>query len=570
MKQSISAKTWIVIIAAICLFLSLGFFAENDKSFSGYNEKIRSRSININLLNYGNLGRILKRNGNIISLPSPDYQLAPSLRQHKPGSVFNNKRSSSNLFYMANPSGAQSFPSSSAVPEAELQKGWPVVSIVVDPDYLYHQEKGIIANDGEKGNEWERLSYLSYFEKGNLLFSSGVGLRAHGGRSRGLFNDAKSLRVYFRKEYGSEIIPERILFSGKADPLDRIVLRISEYRPGDLFLNAFAFDVARKVGAIVPETSPARLFLNGEDKGIYFLSEHLKKSHWRNHVGHDDFYFYRDRGTNDAASDLAYQKTLAWVKNEKIPMTFREAEKHVDLDNFTNHIISAIFCGTTDWEQGAAVRSFRNSGEKWHWVNWDMDQSFRDFAYESRKENVWEQRALLLVIGDGNINTMRLRPALFTRLFSDSPEYRQFFLKKMKNVINHLLTKEFLDERLNYYNSLLDKLDLRNRSSLRIIKQFLDQRKDFLVAEMEKYFTTGKALQLIVKNHENTTYSVDGYHRDNDFSGSYFNGDVVTLRATDMGNNHFKHWLVNGKKYPEKLVEVTITSDTKVRLVTWK
>ena len=570
MIPPVKKRNWLYLLGVSIALLITGIYLENSITFAGYQELTKKQTIETNLLNYGNLGKILKRNGNIISLASPQYKQKPKLEEYSSNSIFSKKSSSSNLVYLANPGGKLNFPSSLAVPTEELAKGWPVISVVVDEKYLFGNKEGIITNDGQKGSEWERLAHVSYFENGNLLFSTGSGLRAHGGRSRGLFNDVKSLRLYFRKEYGAEQLPENLLFNGKADPLKRVVLRISQYRPGDLFLNAMAFDISRKLGAITPETSPARLFLNGEDKGIYFISEHLKKEHWENHIGHDHFYFYRDRGKNDHESTQAYEKTLEWAKNKKILMTVEEASKRVDLDNFTNHIISVIFCGTTDWEQGAAVRDYSTPEGRWHWVNWDMDQSFRDFAYESRTENLWEQRAMLLILGDGNISTMRLRPALFLRLYQESPEFRSYFVKKMTFALNHLLTDEFLSSRLDHYNAMLDKLNWEKRNSLKIMKVFLANRKSFLAEELDKYFNTGKPLSLQVKAANGGNFKVDGRLKADTYNGVYFPGDRVLLSIDPDSSKVFKHWVVNGKKVTTAELELPVERDTKIRLVTWK
>jgi hypothetical protein len=152
---------------------------------------------------------------------------------------------------------------------------------------------GLLTHPMEKGVAWERPAYVSYFDKGELRFSSGVGLRVHGGKSREN-SRVQSFRLYFERRYGATTLGSGVLFGGRSDPLRQLV--VHNDRRQDLqgrwwhFVNPLAFDIAKAVGAIVPEAQPARVLLNGDPLGAYVLTEHITSRGFQDaHFGHRAF-----------------------------------------------------------------------------------------------------------------------------------------------------------------------------------------------------------------------------------------------------------------------------------------
>ena len=144
-----------------------------------------------------------------------------------------------------------------------------------------------------RGPEWQRPAFVSYFDKGQLLFASQVGLRVHGGKSREN-SPVQSFRCAFREALWREPVSSGVLFGPATDPLRQFVVH-NDLRQ-DLngrwwhFVNPLAFDIARRVGALVPETQPARVFLNGDPLGAYVLTEHVTSRGFQDaHFGHRGF-----------------------------------------------------------------------------------------------------------------------------------------------------------------------------------------------------------------------------------------------------------------------------------------
>ena len=140
--------------------------------------------------------------------------------------------------------------------------------------------------------------------------------------------------------------------------------------------NAIALDVGRQNGAVTPAFVPVRTFLNGVDQGNYLLIEHVSPRGWgRSHFGHDDFLMFIDRSqSGDDRSQQRYEQLVTWVETAPSPLSMAAVAEHVDLDNLLRHLFTFIFCGTTDWNQGAAVLDNTAAKTRWFWVHWDLDQ----------------------------------------------------------------------------------------------------------------------------------------------------------------------------------------------------
>ena len=157
------------------------------------------------------------------------------------------------------------FPSSQVIPSSELARARSVLSVYTEARYLDGPDIGLHTNPLEVGRDWEHPATVSYFENGELRFASNIGLRLHGGLSR-TGSPVQSYRLYFRRAYGSAQFRPGTLFDGKGDPMERLVvhndLRMDQDGSWWHLVNPLAFDSARQVGGLAPETRPAAFVLN--------------------------------------------------------------------------------------------------------------------------------------------------------------------------------------------------------------------------------------------------------------------------------------------------------------------
>ena len=121
----------------------------------------------------------------------------------------------------------------------------------------------------------------------------------------------------------------------------------------------------------------------------------------------------------------------------------------------------------------------------WFWVNWDMDQSFRNW-------NLDMYQYLLERVGEGRRGRNRAEPRalLLTHLIAEDPEYREYLKRTVQHVLNHEMTDAFLEERYEHYLDVATKLQVPHLEYLPKLREFLERRRDFFRLTTEQWLNT--------------------------------------------------------------------------------
>jgi hypothetical protein len=415
--------------------------------FKPIKEALGTAGIEESYLPPGKLGRALRENKLLESLPNIYARTINSIQKDDKGKAYYKRR----ILQLQ-----ELMPSTTTIDKKQLNNKLPVVSIVIDDGDLYHPVRGIISNYKSRGRDWERMGYFSYFENEKLIFATPVGIRLHGSMRKGR---KPSFRLYFRKEYGDKYLSDSVFNQGDEKRYKRLVVRNDSFLPLTM---SMSFDISKKIGAVVPAHKPAIFYLNGKLQGFYCLTEHLYKEQWEKDIKNNNIIFYRYKGPSDEESLSAYKEMEDWVKKCPAPLKMEDVEKKIDLDKYINHIFSIMFCGTTDWRQGIAVLEKNRKDAKWYWINWDMDHSFLEFR--RRDINVWEKEAIDLLSAGKYLwknpptvipyERRDVRSILFTRLMAEDPNFKKYFVKCTENIMSSKITKDYLLDRLNYYNEM--------------------------------------------------------------------------------------------------------------------
>ena len=426
-------------------------------------------------------------------------------------------------------------PSSSAVPPGEIASGLPTLSLVLDEADLHDPARGILANVMEHGADWERGGSVSYFEGGRLRFATGVGVRVHGGGSR-ITSERQGFRLYFRRRYGATQVPPGVLFGDDAQPIRRLVVHndVRADRDGTKwhFANPLAYDIAEAVGAIAPDTQAVRFFLNGEYYGVFVLTERIDERFFEAHWGHG-------RVRVDQAR---FDELWDWVSATR-PLTMEAVAGQVDLENLTRWFLAVGFAGTRDTYQGPGQFEDRTRDDaEWFWVNWDMDQSFRNWdldSYQYLLERPGEPRR--------GRNRAEPRPTLLTNLIAEDAQFRDHYLRTVQHALNHVLTQAFLDERYRHYAALADTMGVDDREYLPRLKAFLDNRRAFFRLTTESWLNTGASRGLTMVVPEGRVVVEDGARITGTFSGLYFPEVEARFEIPADAREGFDGWRVNGE-----------------------
>jgi hypothetical protein len=453
--------------------------------------------------------------------------------------------------------------------------------VVASSEDLFSKRTGLVENPNSRGRGWERPVYVSYFRDGRLLFATGSGMRVHGGKSRKMRQT--SFRLHFSELYGVSGVSRQLIFGGNDASLRSLILHNDFRVRGDWdlgtawhyqdavahFANPISYEIAQRIGSIVPATQLARFYLNGTYQGAYVLTERVPTSDFLlARFGHDDF-FLADTRAEDMKSNVLqgveaeWKRLQAWPGQQRPPMSMQSVADVIDLENLTNWFLGVIYLGTTDAFQGVVARDRRKASARWFWINWDMDHSFRDWY--GRAEKPWKVDVLR---GFGNEKDPRA--VIFERLRTESPEYRHYFLARLTEVLNHELTPQYMNDLIARYERQSKVFGVENGSFFRSLKPYAQMRPDVLRAQMGRYFQSGPShrLKVTVVGAPASGLAVDGHSVGSSYAGAYFKDTAARIELLDPAYAALARWKVNGRAYdaPAGSLLLNLGEDTEVEI----
>lgn len=558
-----------IIILCLAILAAIGVYLENSSQFSRLKNSLQCDSISSGILNYGPMGKILKRM-DYVQLTANDntrFKKTADRLTDLELITFQKKRHVNDFLFQATPFHSEQLSRLRGIPnEVKEKPGWPILSIVADNKYLYDPEMGIIANREKKGRLWERKARVSLIEKGQVVFSSAAGLRIHGGKRRTI-KPYNSFRLYFRNEYGVESLPDDLLFDNNKIPIRTLVVHTTDWPPKHPLNNPLAYDVARRIGCLAPQTRLVEIYLNNQSLGMGYVTEHFSRKQWQYHLGHKEFAFYKFRGNLSEKDKRMYVNVFWKHTTNRDPLTFKKVGDEIDLDNMSRQIFAWAFCGTTDYCQGVGVFDYQKPKAKLFWLTWDMDHSFYDIGAArkvlSRKN--WQQPAFKMFYFKGRHKCGR--PKLFSRLMDESPEYRDFYINLITGLLNHRLTREYLLSRVSYYKKMLNDFGSPHSEYIVMLQEFMNNRPDFMRKDMVHYFKLKGPYQVNLLAPADKEFVIDGYSEPGSYRGEYFSGYPCTIHVKENSKNGFSHWLVDGEKKSTDSLRIEVKKETTIEAV---
>lgn len=483
--------------------------------------------------------------------------------------VFQNKRGVGKTVYTVNPHRHGGLESSQALIRSKKEP-FPTLSIAVKDEDLYDPQTGIIANFDQRGRKWERSGTVSFFEEGRLKYGAKVGLRLHGGRSRN--KDYHSFRLYFRKEYGIAALAPGVLSGLGLKPIKTLVVHATKWPPRMPYNTLLAYDIVKRIGGLAPDFKLVELYFNGKNKGLYFITPHQGRRQIRAELGHDDFEMYRFKSNNSLKSEYMLTTYLWENAYGPAPLTTQLVEHEIDIDLFTRHLLSIIYCGTSDNCQGTALVNTKAPNPRLYWINWDMDHSFVDFAFSIKNRlaeprPVWEQTGWKLVYRNSGYKCGKSQ--LFSRLMNEDPAYRKYVADLTLELLNHFIDQRFISDRLQYYRGITETRGEDLSDYFKMLEDFFEHRPEVIRREMAALFKIPPILPLNITSLQPFAYRVDGHTKQHAYSGWYLEQDEVELALSPDAAKHFSHWQVNGKSLKSSFIKVQIREPLKVEIV-WK
>jgi hypothetical protein len=430
----------------------------------------------------------------------------------------------------------------------------PIISVIVDPVDLWDAKKGIYANPLERGIAWERSAEVTFLEaseeshRNQVGFHVPAGIRVHGYSTRS--REKKSLRLYFRQEYGLSRL-EYPLFTGDGAHNNRGLKRLVLHSGGQdtiqpdwtMLRTPLMSQLARDMDGYAAHCRPVLLFLNAELQGIYQIRNRIDERFFSDEYGIE----IADEGESAArwgklasffeTHDLTLQENYAYVQSQ------------VDIANWIDYYLLQIYAASTDWI-ATNTRSFQpqTHGGRWHWYFWDVDWTFG-----------------LVPWGDHTFNMMDWfltedRPGFqenatpFLKLL-ENPDFRMEFLTRAADLLNGPLA---LDSVVNQFDELVVELrpDIHyeigrwsSRSDWEMnverMRTFIRYRPDFLRQHLVDHFDLDGTAELAFAPPATGkgSIAVNGVLVPESWQGIYFMGTDIEIVAVPENGFCFAGWL---------------------------
>lgn len=343
----------------------------------------------------------------------------------------------------------------------------PFISISMDPVDLWDYYTGIYVKGPNaetvspfKGAnywmDWEKPCHFEMMETtGDKVIDVDAGVKISGNYSRA--NAQKSMAIFCRKGYGSEMMKYKIFKERPFDEFKDIVIRNSG---NDWFYTMFrdGLMTGLTMGLNIDQQAfrPATIFLNGEYWGILNIrekaNEHFIAS---NHdVDADEITILENNGTPVIGSANDYLEMISFLEKNtlSIPANYDQMLGWIDVNSFIDYFSSQIYFRNHDWP-GNNIKYWKTNDSKgrWRWIIFDTD--FGMGLYNSQPS---ENTLALATANDPSVLYWPNPPwstLMFRRLLENSGFRNQFV-----NRFADLLNSTFLADRVN--NAIDLKQDL--------------------------------------------------------------------------------------------------------------
>jgi hypothetical protein len=448
------------------------------------------------------------------------------------------------------------------------------VSIKIDEEDFFDHETGIYhpgrffnpdnvnwsGNYFARGRSWEREGSFTYYINGTKEFHTDIGLRIHGGLTRGAAQ--KSLRLYARNDYGSEDFPKELINPNRKEDYKRIVLKTSmgEWgRESTTIRNTVTQYLAKKLNLDYYSDKYVNVFINGEYWGVQLLEERFDEEFLSGEydIKEDNINLLSSYLVEvDNGSNASYQKFMDWLEiaETESPLFPDQLSEYIDINNFLNYTILETYLANYDWP--SANIKFWNSDSadiKFRWLPFDFDAGINSADLDMQKH----------INNTDTTVTWPNRPAstlIFRRILSN-PEIRLDYYRMYEKALGELF---IIDDTQNHIDSLAAVLEpememhiarwghFENieewRENVEKVKDFFDIRSCFALQHLQNQYPEIEPLEdcvlLSVQEdpHSNTSRSVKSLYPNPAFDniniilGEAALGDVDIEIFNSIGN----------------------------------
>lgn len=343
----------------------------------------------------------------------------------------------------------------------------PVVSVIVDPDLLWNEEYGMLA-DGDiiksapgalpwKNSTYRKVKdasipyegYMEYYDlDGTQVFSQGIAISTAGDYS--LDMPQKSFKVRAKSAYGQKTFAAALFEDRPYTEYKSLVLRNSGNDSAwTRLVDGFQSRMMDAYGSTVIHQAwkPVAVYLNGIYWGHMNLRERVDRYFVAQFEGltldeADNMDILRGDGSIEWGSNKEFNAMIKKLKNSdpaNNPEDRAYLDANVDVENLLEYMAFEMFYGNSDIGNTRFYRLHGNDPEtgepyKWKWILYDVDYGLFNTTFNSPRSYTKSTG-----MGDKNVNNTCFLTALKV------PEYKAMFLQKLGDIYQTLTTERMIE-----------------------------------------------------------------------------------------------------------------------------
>ena len=479
-----------------------------------------------------------------------------------------------------------------------------VVSLVTNPENLFDPEFGIYVSGNQyqeawrravennetekfnsrwagsnfqmKGKEWERETFMTIFDKGDINVQQKIGLRIKGAVTR--LSPSKSFNIFARKKYGKSTI-ETDLFNDKDKNIygnlksSYRALSFRNINSPSRYKDKIGEDLFNeREGLTYTAMKNVVIFLNGEYWGFYLIQEKFDSDFISQKylLPKDNIVIGKSRGIEDG-DENEYNNFIYFcgnyskkdVSNEKI---YEEIKNYIDIDSFVELFANGLYTGNTDWPGNndgewkyldEPIEGNKYSDGKWRFYIFDLDLSM----------NSPNSNTFLNIEVEKRINYSYVQ--LYYSLVHNNSDFRHKIVNRICDYANEVCTDEILKKVIEKYKkecpdmmansqlrwssrkykSVFEGIDKYKKSylnSLDSLYNFYYRRKSLFLPHIKNYLKLrGNPVNLTIEIQGKGKIQVNSIlanFKNSKWTGIYFSLIPIDIKAIPDKGYIFKEW----------------------------
>ncbi len=456
--------------------------------------------------------------------------------------------------------------------------GLPVLSLVSDPANLWNKYSGIYANALMRGQKWERLAHVEYFdERHRRQLDFPAALRIHGNWTRKRSKKSFRFRYHLAQVAGKKA--GHFLTAPGYTPWRTVVLRAAAGSITGTLRDELFNTLYLQTGGIAAQSFPVALLLNGEFWGIYYLREKIDPDFLQRRFGHRAYdLLYKQRDVV-AGSSTAWKDFRDFFRKSDLSdsLTFQQFAAQMDITDFIDFWAYNIYAANLDWPHvNLYVFRPRTPGGKWRWISWDADATFwrqqgmkhNTFAWAARKEVRHD-----LKWGKSRGYRDQWRNIKYSTIFRKALQNRDFqaaFVTRFCDLLNGPLHPQTVDATLaailsDLQGTLLWEFTRWSVDSAYVagkvqgMREFIARRPDIILAHIRQELDLGELRTLEVRVSPEGAGSVKVNRilpPEYPWRGRYFPDFPLAITAVPAPGYRFSHWSGISAPTPEIQIQL--------------